>query len=170
MSVDVGKITKAMNYFATHTIEIGILAKGDSVDGVKEETILKYGTLLEFGSPRGKIKPRGYFRRAIEENSGQISSFIQGVINLVLAGQLNGLEASQQVGHYIRGLVVQSILSASSWAIDNTAEYEEWKKKKYPNRVGQKLILDGYLIMSIRYQIVKNGHSVYTSKWAEVGR
>lgn len=169
MSVDIGKITKAMNYFATHTIEIGILAKGDSVDGKKEETILEYATYLEFGSPGGKIKPRGYFRRAIEENSGQISAFIQGVINLVLSGQLNGLEASKQVGHYIRGLVVQAIADASNWAIDNTPEYEEWKRKKYPNRAGQKLILDGYLIKSIRYQIVKNGHSVYTSKWAKVG-
>ncbi|MGL5428674.1 MAG: hypothetical protein ACRDAS_12265 [Cetobacterium sp.] len=169
MAADIEKITKAMNYFATHTIEIGILAKGDSVDGVEEMTILKYGSFLEFGSPGGKIKPRGYFRRAIEENGPAIELFVQGVLNQVLSGNLDGRPASIQVGHFIRGLVIQSIASASNWSIKNTPEYEKWKAKKYPNQAGKNLILDGYLIKSIRYQIVKNGRSVHTSDWNKVG-
>ena len=169
MSVDIGKITKAMNYFATHTIEIGILGEGDSMGEQKEMTVLEYGSYLEFGSPGGKIKPRGYFRRAIEENKSSITLFVQGVLNQVLAGNLDGRLASMQVGEYIRGLVVQAVADASNWAIKNDPDYEKWKARNYPNRAGQTLILEGYLIKSIRYKIKKGGATVYKSDWNKVG-
>lgn len=171
MSADIGKITKAMTYFTTHIIEIGILGDGGSVKGKSggskdEITVLEYGTYVEFGT--SKMKPFGFFRRTIDENQSTISNYVEGVVNLVLQGQLDGRQACMQVGEFIRGLIVESIATASGWARPTSDSYNKWKTKNYPNRAGQTLILDGFLIKSIRYKIKKGDSAVYTSSWAKV--
>lgn len=168
---DIGKITKAMNYFQTHSIEIGILGSGSAVPGLSGETndemtVLAYGIKLEFGN--SKFKPFGYFRNAIESNEEAITLKIEEIINEVLAGKLDGQPACMQFGEFLRGLVVESIATAGSWARPLSKKYEEWKAENYPNRSGQTLILNGFLIKSIRYKIKKESTVVFTSDWANL--
>lgn len=167
------KITKAMNYLQTHTIEIGILGIGGDVPGMfggkKEETkVLTYAWCLEFGT--SKMKPIPFFRQAIESNEKEISEYIERVTNDVLSGKLDGRNACIQVGEFIRGKVAQTIAVGGSWARPLTPKYKKWKSIKYPNRAGQTLILEGFLIKSIRYKIIKKGDTkgVYTSPWAKL--
>lgn len=168
---DIAKITKAMNYFQNHSIEIGILGSGETVPGLngkneEELTVLAYGVKLEFGN--SEFKPFGYFRNAIQSNLSEIEDKIQEIINEVLAGNLNGREACMQLGEFLRGLVVESIATARSWARPVTKKYYDWKSENYPNRVGQTLILNGFLIKSIRYKIKKDSRVVFKSNWAEL--
>lgn len=168
---DIGKITKAMNYFQTHSIEIGILGSGEAVPGLNGEneeelTVLAYGVKLEFGN--SKFKPFGYFRRAIESNSEEIQAKIEEIINEVLAGNLDGRHSCMQLGEFLRGLVVESIATAGSWARPVSKKYAKWKSENYPNRAGQTLILNGFLIKSIRYKIKKESNVVFTSDWAKL--
>lgn len=171
MAADIGKITKAMNYFQTHSIELGILGTGNSVPGLsgeteEERTVLEYATKLEFGS--SKFKPFGFFRNAIESNEQEIQNKVEDIINEVLAGNLDGRPACMQLGEFLRGLVVESIATAGTWARPVSSKYAKWKAKNYPNRAGQTLILNGFLIKSIRYKIKKDKNVVFTSDWAEI--
>lgn len=171
MAADIAKITKAMNYFQTHSIELGILGEGDSVPGIsgeteEERTVLEYATKLEFGS--NKFKPFGFFRRAIESNQKEIEDKIEEIINEVLAGNLDGRPACMQFGEFLRGLVVESIATAKNWARPVSPKYAQWKAANYPNRAGQTLILNGFLIKSIRYKIKKDSNVVFVSDWSEI--
>lgn len=168
---DIGKITKAMNYFQTHSIEIGILGSGAVVPGLngeneQEMTVLKYGVKLEFGNE--KFAPFGYFRNALESNAQEIEAKIDDIINEVLAGKLDGRPACMHLGEFLRGLVVESIATAGSWARPVSEKYAKWKAENYPNRNGQTLILNGFLIKSIRYKIKKESNIVFTSDWAKL--
>lgn len=168
---DIAKIERAMNYFQNHSIEIGILGSGEAVPGLngkkeKEFTVLAYGIKLEFGN--SKFEPFGYFRNAITSNLREIEYKVQEIINDVLSGNLNGKEASMQLGEFLRGLVVESIATAGSWARPVSKKYSEWKSENYPNRASQTLILNGFLIKSIRYKIKTNSKTVFKSDWAEL--
>lgn len=169
---DLAKITKAMNYFQTHSIEIGILGTGGTISSngktQDEITVLEYGTYLEFGT--SKMQPFGYIRNAIYSNEEAIQDKVDEIINEVLEGNLDGRPACMQLGEFIRGLVVESIHSAGSWARPLKPNYEKSKLKKYPGRVGQTLIRDGFLLRSIRYKIKKGSSAVFTSDWAKLGR
>ncbi|SKA06783.1 hypothetical protein SAMN02745174_02438 [Cetobacterium ceti] len=166
--MDIAKINKAMNYLATHTVEIGILGSGGNLGGEEEVTVLKYGTVLEFGSNDGRIAPFGYFRRAINTNKDKISLKVKELVNDILRGELNGRFALMQLGEFLRGLIIESIATAGEWGREyKNPKYLEWKAKKYPNRMGQKLILDGFLIKSIRYKILKFGVPVYLSDFGK---
>ena len=166
--IDLEKIVKEMDYFTNHKIEIGILGDGGTINGkeggTKEEiTVLEYGTYLEFGT--SKSAPIPFFRKAIETNQTQISTYIERVVSDVLSGELTGKQAMMQVGEYVRGLVIVSIATAGGWARELSPNYTKWKEKNFPNKKGQTLILDGFLIKSIRYKIKKGSNIVYTSKW-----
>lgn len=164
----IAEINKAMNYLQTHTVEVGILGTGGKLGGEEEVTVLKYGTVLEFGSNDGRIAPWGYFRRAINTNKGFIAIKVSEIVNNILQGKLNGRAALMQLGEYLRGLIIESIATAGEWGREyKNPKYLEWKAKKYPNRMGQKLILDGFLIKSIRYKILKHGIPVYTSDFGK---
>lgn len=168
---DIGKITKAMNYFQTHSIEIGILGSGEAVPGLsgdseKELTVLTYALKLEFGNE--DFEPFGYFRNAIESNQDAINDKVEEIINEVLSGNLDGRPASMQLGEFLRGLVVESIGTAGTWARPLSEKYKKWKAKNYPNRSGQTLILNGFLIKSIRYKIKKESTIVFVSDWANL--
>lgn len=170
---DIDKINKAVNYLQTHTIEIGVLGIGGNVPGMfggkKEETkVLTYAWCLEFGT--SKMKPFAFFRQAIESHETEIGEYVEEVVNDILEGNTDGLEACKRVGEYIRGVVIQTIATAGSWARPLNSKYEKWKIVKYPNRAGQTLILEGFLIKSIRYKIIKKGDTkgVYTSPWAKL--
>lgn len=167
---DLAKITKAMNYFQTHSIEIGILGTGGTITtkngSLNEITVLEYGTYLEFGT--SKMQPFGYIRNAIYSNQEVIQNKVDEIINEVLDGNLNGRPACIQLGEFIRGLVVESILNARSWARPINLRYKKWKTKAYPNRANQTLIKDGFLIKSIRYQIKKGSEVVEQSKWVDI--
>lgn len=171
MSITIEKLQKEMEYLKTHTIEIGILGDGKSVTGKyggskKEITVLEYGTYLEFGT--SKMQPFGYFRRAINENSDNISIEVNSTVNDIMNGKITGKQGYMQLGEYIRGLIIQNIASAGSWARTLTPNYKKWKAKEYPNRTEQTLILDGFLIKSIRYRIKKGNTIEYTSDWANI--
>lgn len=174
MAQDLEKITKAINYIQTHTIEIGILGTGGNVPGMfggkrGETKVLTYAWALEFGT--SKMPPIPFFRNAIESNEEEISDYIQEKVNDIMAGKLDELPACKQIGEFIRGKIILSIQNAGSWARPLSPKYEKWKNKHYPNRAGQTLILDGFLIKSIRYKIIKKGDKagVYTSPWAKFG-
>lgn len=171
MAADIEKITKAMDYLKNHSIEIGVLGSGENVPGIsgnteEERTVLEYATKLEFGS--SKFKPFGFFRRAIESNEKEIQAKIENVINDVLDGNLDGKKACMQLGEFLRGLVVESIVTAKNWARPVSPKYAKWKAANYPNRAGQTLILNGFLIKSIRYKIKKGSSVVFTSDWSEI--
>lgn len=169
--IDIDDLVKEVEYLQSHSVEIGILGDGGSVKGLSggsesEITVLAYGSVLEWGS--SKMKPFAYFRKALSDNSDDIGDYIERVTEDVLEGNLTGRQALMQVGEYVRGLVIQTIASAGSWARSNTLQYQEWKSKHYPNRANQPLILDGFLIKSIRYKIKKGGSIEFTSDWAEI--
>lgn len=172
MAKDLGKIINAMDYIKAHTVEIGILGTGGNVPSLngknKAETkILTYAWALEFGT--SKMPPIPFFRRAIEDNEEDINKYIEDVANRIIEGKCNGITAFKQIGEFIRGKVILSIQSAGNWARPLSPKYQKWKNKKYPNRAGQTLILDGFLIKSIRYRILKDKDSIYTSPWKELG-
>ncbi|MEG2347273.1 MAG: hypothetical protein RSB50_06285 [Cetobacterium sp.] len=169
--IDVNDLVKEVEYIQTHSVEIGILGDGGSVKGLSggsesETTVLIYGSALEYGT--SKMKPFAYFRKAISDNSDEIGDYVERVTSDVLEGNLTGKQALMQVGEYVRGLIVQTIASAGSWARSNSEGYQKWKSKHYPNRANQPLILDGFLIKSIRYKIIKGGSIEFTSDWAEI--
>lgn len=175
MSVDIGKITKAMQYLQTHTIEIGILGINDKdVPGLsggseKEYTVLEYGWKHEFGSEDGKTPARAYFRNAINSNEDAIVRYVEDLINQILEGKLDGRPALKKLGLYLQGLVIQSIASAGQWATPLKDSTLRRKTKTHPNRSGQILIQDGFLIKSIRFAIKKNGNIVELSPWGKLG-
>lgn len=172
MSSDVfKKIVDAITYFQNNVIEIGILGTGGNINGkyggtLEEITVLEYATYLEYGT--SKMQPFGFIRNAINSKKDEIDNKIEEVTNDILSGNLTGKEASMQVGEFIRGLIIESIATAGSWARPLTPKYEKWKNKNYPNRIGQTLIKDGFLIKSIRYKIKKGSNVVFTSDWANV--
>lgn len=162
---------KEMEYLQNHNLVIGILGDGGNVSGMtggseNELTVLAYGNWLEFGT--SKMQPFAFFRHAIESNENEIQQKVEDIINDILAEHITGKQGLMQLGEYIRGLIVESIATAGSWARPLTPKYEKWKNKNYPNRAGQTLIKDGFLIKSIRYKIKKGSNVVYTSDWANV--
>lgn len=164
-------LAKEMEYLHTHYLEIGILGDGGSVDGKQEETILKYGIINEFGSQKVEGRPpaRAFMRNAIYSNSEAISKKIQEKIDEIMSGNLTGREAMMGIGLFIQGLVSKSIATASSWAVANATSTKKYKDKVSQNR-NVPLILEGYLMKSIRFKIVdKNENLVYISEWSKFG-
>lgn len=171
MSSDVfKKIVDAITYFQNNVIEIGILGTGGNISSngnIQDEiTVLEYGTYLEFGT--SKMQPFGFIRNAINSNQDEINNKIEEITNDILSGNLTGKEASMQLGEFIRGLIIESISTAGSWARPLKPKYKKWKTKAYPNRVNQTLIKDGFLIKSIRYKIKRGTIDIHISDWAKI--
>lgn len=160
-------LIKEMEYLTNHSVEIGILAidkekKGN--DG--ETTILEYAVYNEFGTKH--IPARPFMRNAVEDNSENIDSYIEKRIEAVLESQITGRVALMQIGEYIRGLIIQSIATATNWATPLSSKTLKAKLKKGSNN-DKTLIEDRFLIRSIRYQIVsKKGKINYLSNFKEV--
>lgn len=160
-------IMKELDYMTLHMVEIGILGidrdlKGDN----PKTTILEYAVYNEFGTK--DIPPRPFMRNAIETNSQAISNYVETRVNDILEGQITGREALMQIGEYIRGLIIQSIATASSWAEPLSPKTLKAKLKKGSNN-NKTLIEDRFLIKSIRYQVTsKTGKVTYLSNFKEV--
>lgn len=164
------KIVDSITYFQNNVIEIGILGTGGNISSngkIQDEiTVLEYGTYLEFGT--SKMQPFGFIRNAINSNQDEINNKIEEITNDILSGNLTGKEASMQLGEFIRGLVVESIVTAGRWARPLSPNYEKSKLKKYPGRVGQTLIREGFLERSIRYKIKRGTIDIHISDWAKI--
>lgn len=167
MKGDPRKINKALKYCKSHTIEIGILGDGGSITtskGIEKEiTVLQYGIYQEFGTKN--MPPRPFIGNALTSNKTEIHKYLEKLINGILSGKADGRETYIKFGLYLQGLVMQSIASASTWSTPLSEATIKSKQKNAPNRVNQPLILDGFLIKSIRFKIVKNDASVYKSDW-----
>lgn len=142
------------------TIEVGILGDG-SVKGKGESEIVVYATALEFGT--SKMKPFGFIRRSLDMTS-EIQVALEKAITGVMELRLTGIEGAKMIGETIRSIIVREIINSKNWARKNTSSYEAWKKKNYPNRAGQTLILEGNLVRSIRYRVKRDGGVVFTSR------
>lgn len=160
-------IMNELDYMALHMVEVGILGiDGDLKGDNPKTTILEYAVYNEFGTKH--IPPRPFMRNAIESNSQAISNYIEARVNDILEGQITGRKALMQIGEYIRGLIIQSIATATNWAEPLSPKTLKAKLKEGSNN-DKTLIEDRYLIKSIRYQITsKTGKIVYLSNFKEV--
>ena len=160
-------IMNELDYMALHMVEVGILGiDGDLKGDNPKTTILEYAVYNEFGTKH--IPPRPFMRNAIESNSQAISNYIEARVNDVLEGQITGRKALMQIGEYIRGLIIQSIATATNWAEPLSSKTLKAKLKEGSNN-DKTLIEDRFLIKSIRYQITsKTGKIVYLSNFREV--
>ena len=74
-----------------------------------------------------------------------------------------------RVGETIRGLVIQSIVTAQTWATPNNPKTLKIKTKNGQANNTKPLIDNRFLIKSIRYQIVnENGTIEYLSDFKDV--
>lgn len=160
-------IMNELDYMALHMVEVGILGiDGDLKGDNPKTTILEYAVYNEFGTKH--ISPRPFMRNAIESNSQAISNYIEARVNDILEGQITGRKALMQIGEYIRGLIIQSIATATNWAEPLSPKTLKAKLKEGSNN-DKTLIEDRFLIKSIRYQITsKTGKIVYLSNFKEV--
>lgn len=160
-------IMNELDYMALHMVEVGILGiDGDLKGDNPKTTILEYAVYNEFGTKH--IPPRPFMRNAIESNSQAISNYIEARVNDILKGQITGRKALMQIGEYIRGLIIQSIATATNWAEPLSPKTLKAKLKEGSNN-DKTLIEDRFLIKSIRYQITsKTGKIVYLSNFKEV--
>ena len=160
-------IMNELDYMALHMVEVGILGiDGDLKGDNPKTTILEYAVYNEFGTKH--IPPRPFMRNAIESNSQAISNYIEARVNDILEGQITGRKALMQIGEYIRGLIIQSIATATNWAEPLSSKTLKAKLKEGSNN-DKTLIEDRFLIKSIRYQITsKTGKIVYLSNFKEV--
>lgn len=160
-------IMNELDYMALHMVEVGILGiDGDLRGDNPKTTILEYAVYNEFGTKH--IPPRPFMRNAIESNSQAISNYIEARVNDILEGQITGRKALMQIGEYIRGLIIQSIATATNWAEPLSPKTLKAKLKEGSNN-DKTLIEDRFLIKSIRYQITsKTGKIVYLSNFKEV--
>ncbi len=160
-------IMNELDYMALHMVEVGILGiDGDLKGDNPKTTILEYAVYNEFGTKH--IPPRPFMRNAIESNSQAISNYIEARVNDILEGQITGRKALMQIGEYIRGLIIQSIATATNWAEPLSSKTLKAKLKEGSNN-DKTLIEDRFLIKSIRYQITsKTGKIVYLSNFREV--
>lgn len=160
-------IMNELDYMALHMVEVGILGiDGDLKGDNPKTTILEYAVYNEFGTKH--IPPRPFMRNAIESNSQAISNYIEARVNDILEGQITGRKALMQIGEYIRGLIIQSIATATNWAEPLSSKTLKAKLKEGSNN-DKTLIEDRFLIKSIRYQITsKAGKIVYLSNFREV--
>ena len=160
-------IMNELDYMALHMVEVGILGiDGDLKGDNPKTTILEYAVYNEFGTKH--IPPRPFMRNAIESNSQAISNYIEARVNDILEGQITGRKALMQIGEYIRGLIIQSIATATNWAEPLSPKTLKAKLKEGSNN-DKTLIEDRFLIKSIRYQITsKTGRIVDLSNFKEV--
>ena len=112
-------IMNELDYMALHMVEVGILGIDKDLKGDNSKTtILEYAVYNEFGTKH--IPPRPFMRNAIEKNSRTIEKYIEAKINEVLEGKITGRQALMQLGEYTRGIIIQSIATATSWAVPLT--------------------------------------------------
>lgn len=161
------ELERDLQYLNDHMVVIGILAEDEDRtvgDGVK---IIDYAVWNEDGTKY--IPPRPFFRRAIENNAAQIDSYRNTRMKKVIRGDLKAEHALKQMGEYVRGLIIQSIATASSWATPNADSTIKTKTSNGNANNTQVLIDDRYLIKSIRYKIVDlSDNTVFISDEKEV--
>lgn len=160
-------LIQEIEYLSKHSVEIGILAVDKERKGSNNEvTILEYAVYNEFGTK--DIPARPFIRNAIESNEEVLNKYIEKRMEEVLDSKITGRVALMQIGKYIRGLIIQSIATATSWATPLSSKTLKAKLKKGSNN-DKTLIEDRFLIRSIRYQIVsKKGKIDYLSDFKEV--
>ena len=162
------KALKEIEYLATRQVEIGILAIDKSLTGENgKTTILEYAIYNEYGTPSMPARP--FMRNAFDSNRGIISNLIQAAPKKVIKGEKSGKEALMEIGETIRGLIIQSIATAQTWAVPNNPKTLKIKTKNGQANNTKPLIDNRFLIKSIRYQIVnENGTIEYLSDFKDV--
>lgn len=162
------KALKEIEYLATRQVEIGILAIDKSLTGENgKTTILEYAIYNEYGTPSMPARP--FMRNAFDSNRGIISNLIQAAPKKVIKGEKSGKEALMEIGETIRGLIIQSIATAETWAVPNDPKTLKIKTKNGQANNTKPLIDNRFLIKSIRYQIVnENGTIEYLSDFKDV--
>jgi bacteriophage protein of unknown function (DUF646) len=162
------EICEEMGYLSKHTVEIGILAIDKSLTGEDGKTsILEYAIYNEFGT--SSIPARPFMRNALDSNKEYIGNLIKTAVADVAKGSIKGKTALMRVGETIRGLVIQSIATAQTWATPNNPKTLKIKTKNGQANNTKPLIDNRFLIKSIRYQIVnENGTIEYLSDFKDV--
>ncbi|KYM50721.1 hypothetical protein A2U11_08420 [Fusobacterium necrophorum subsp. funduliforme] len=161
------EIAEEMEYLSKHRVEIGILAIDRERKGKDNKaTILEYAIWNEYGTKH--IPPRPFMQHAIDSNQDMIKKLINGKLQEVLAGSITGRVALMQIGETIRGMIIASIASASSWAKPNKTSTLKQKLKNEQENNDKPLIDNRFLIKAIRWQLLENGRVIYVSDFAEV--
>lgn len=162
------KALKEIEYLATRQVEIGILAIDKSLTGENGKiTILEYAIYNEYGTPSMPARP--FMRNAFDNNRAIISNLIQATPKKVIKGEKSGKEALMEIGETIRGLIIQNIATAETWAVPNDPKTLKIKTKNGQANNTKPLIDNRFLIKSIRYQIVnENGTIEYLSDFKDV--
>ena len=162
------KVLRELEYLANHGVEIGILAIDKSLTGENGKiTILEYAIYNEYGTPSMPARP--FMRNAFDNNRAIISNLIQATPKKVIKGEKSGKEALMEIGETIRGLIIQSIATAETWAVPNDPKTLKIKTKNGQANNTKPLIDNRFLIKSIRYQIVnENGTIEYLSDFKDV--
>ena len=98
------KLDKELKYLQTHAVKVGIL--GDDGDKESDEsegtTVLEYALYNEYGTIRG-IPARPFFRTSVatDEAQKEIKDYMKSQLELIIAGELTGEEAYNNLGNFV---------------------------------------------------------------------
>lgn len=160
------KIFKEIKYLEEHNVEIGILAV-DKNKKNKKTTILEYAIYNEFGTKN--IPARPFMRTTIDKNYNLIKKIREEQFNRVLKNEISAKQALMILGETVRGMVIETILDAKSWAVKNNPKTIRRKTNRIGRYYDNPLQDSGFLVTHIRYQIKsKKGEIEYLSPYKEV--
>ncbi|MDD7409999.1 hypothetical protein [Fusobacterium gastrosuis] len=166
------KVFKEIKYLEEHSVEIGILAIDKNKINTKSDkkskaTILEYAIYNEFGTKN--IPARPFMRTTIDKNYDLIKRIREEQFNRVIRGDITAKQALMILGETVRGMIIETILDAKSWAVKNSPKTIKIKSKRAGAFYDDPLQDSGFLVTHIRYQIIsKKGKIEYLSPFKEV--
>ena len=148
------KLDKELKYLQTHAVKVGIL--GDDGDKESDEsegtTVLEYALYNEYGTKRG-IPARPFFRTSVatDEAQKEIKDYMKSQVELIIAGELTGEEAYNNLGNFVVKKIKDTIDKGGFTALDpKTIKLRE----KRGNNSTKPLMDTHSLYNSINYEIV----------------
>jgi len=103
-------------------------------------SVAKLAAVQEFGDDDGDLPARPFMRSTIHEKAGQIASFNEAQVKLVVADLKTPTEAMGDIGSNILSLIKQKLLNAASWAEQDEPKTVAEKGSATPLRDTDKLL------------------------------
>lgn len=174
------KLDKELKYLQTHAVKVGILSDdgGEKRDRAKAKrklmkkkglikkggtgkksdgngkgaTILEYAIFNEYGTGRG-IPARPFFRLSVKTSKAQkeIKEYMKTQVELVIAGELTGEDAYNNLGNFLVQKIKTTIMSGNFKGLSSKTIKI---RQKNGNNSTTPLVDTGSLINAISYEIV----------------
>jgi len=129
-----GKLFAELAALSELVLSVGLLGSERYPGG---ESVATVGAILEFGSEHNPARP--WMRRAVIRNAPRIEAAQAHEYTRVALGEQSAVDALAAVGKLIAELMIDSIDTASAWAMPNTADTISAKSTTSPLRATGKL-------------------------------